>query len=85
MYADMYTYMYAENEPQAIYTGIHRRRHVGARAPAGNAVPRLVPRLEKYWHFYITSRQPEHAPFRDHHAPAVLRLVQKAFAATAGI
>jgi hypothetical protein len=23
----------------------------GARAPAGNAVPRLVPRLEKFWYF----------------------------------
>ena len=55
----------------------------GARAPAGNAVPRLVPRLEKYWYFNIMSRLQECAPSRDHRAPAVPRLVTKAGDATA--
>ena len=45
---------------------------------------RLVPRLEKYGYFNIMSRLPQCAPYRDHRAPAVPRLVPKAGAATAG-
>ena len=72
----------------------HRRRHAEASWGTGpgwkrrgwrGVVPRLVPRVEKYWYFNITSRLPEAecAPSRDHRAPAVHRLAPKAGAATA--
>ena len=55
-----------------------------AQVQAENAVPRLVPRLEKYWYFNIMSKfNQECAPSRDRRAPAVPRLVPKGGAATA--